>query len=302
VPNVLHVLVENPDELLNAGAYGAGAVVQVQSGAAAAGPFADDGSVPIVTLVRAYTYYDSDGVSSTWYRTRYENAAGTTTSDWSDVFQTGETAGLLCSLYDVKQRLFGTGTVSANEDELILEIIREVSDEIEDYVGAWLAPRPTDPLSTMTLLFDVPRATRSILLESGSRRCGIRTLTSMGLASQSQPESGGTYTAATLADVLLRPRPTDDGPAWRLELSDRSGSYFYPGYNTVQVVGSFGPETVAARIQAVALAAVTRRYMGKDTATTGVISVGPEGGVKLLGDISPSMRDTLNRLRVPAVA
>jgi hypothetical protein len=87
VPNILTISVPNPDQLLNAGAYGAGAVVQVQSGALEAGPFTDDGTVPIVTETTSYTYYDIDGTSSTWYRTRYENAAGTTVSDWGTPFQ-----------------------------------------------------------------------------------------------------------------------------------------------------------------------------------------------------------------------
>jgi hypothetical protein len=308
MPNLVRVTVEDPDEILNAGLYGAGALIRLQTSATEAGAFADvtgTGStptVPVVTQTRSYTAYDPNGLSSSWYRTRYENSGATRLSDWTAAFQVGdETAGFLCSLYDVKQRLFGTANTSTAEDELILEIIREVSDDIEDYVGAWLAPRPTDPASTMTLLFDVPRGTRSLLLESGSRRCGIRTLTSLGLASQSQPESGGSYTAATLADVLLRPRPTADGPAWRLELSNVSGSYFYPGYNTVESVGSFGPAAVAPRIQSVALAAVTRRYMGKETSSV-AIALGPEGSVRLLADIPPSMRATLDRLRVPAVA
>lgn len=305
MPNQITITVENPDQILNAGTYAAGAVIRLQTSATEAGAFADvsgTGSTPtiaVVTLVRAYTGYDPNGIASSWYRTRYENAGATRVSDWTPAFQVGdETAGLLCSLYDVKQDLNETGTTN---DELILEKIRAVSDEIEDYVGAWLAPRPTDPASTTTLLFDGCYG-RVLYLERGDRRIGIRTLTALGIATFTQPEIGGIYTAATLAQVFLRPRPNGDGPAWRLEFSDISGGQFYPGYNTVQVTGSFGPASVAPRIQEIARAATIRRFLGKETATTGVIALGPDGGVKLLSDISPSMRATLDRIRVPAVA
>lgn len=122
MPNILSISVPNPDQLLNAGAYGAGAVVQIQSGAALAGPFADDGTVAIVTNVTSYTHYDSDGTSSTWYRTRYENATGTTVSDWSDPFQPRTS---LVSLADAQSRSGGAVTqamIDGVEAELAADI------------------------------------------------------------------------------------------------------------------------------------------------------------------------------------
>ena len=308
MPNILTLTVENPDEILNAGAYGAGAIIRLQTSATEAGAFADvtgTGSTPtiaVVTATRSYTGYDPAGISTSWYRTRYENVGATRLSDWTPAFQVGdEMAGLLCSLADVKQEL---GETDTSQDELILEKIRQVSATIEGYVGAWLAPRPTAPTSTTTLLFDVERSTRSLLLEGNSRRFGIRTLTSLGIATTSQPESGGTYTAATVADVLLRPRPTADGPASHLVFTDiPTGpvTQFYQGYNTVRVVGSFGPASVAWDIQGVAIRATTRRVIGK--AGGGVtVAIGPEGTEFLLPDMSGADRATLDRIRIPAAA
>lgn len=306
MPNVLKITVENASELLNAGAYDAGALIQIQSSTTETQPgtFADisgTGSTPTIAIVsgtRTYTGYDPNGASSTWYRTRYKNAAGSRASDWSASFQVGdETAGMLCSVYDVSQRMFGTATPSDSQTEDILNIIREVSDEIEDYVGAWLAPRPTDPNSSTTLLFDVDYTCRALLLERGNRRVGIRSFTAVGTATQSQPETGGTFTSATLADLLMRPRPTTDGPGSYLVWNTTAGGWFYEGFNTVTITGSFGPASVAPRFQAVAIAAVTRRFLGKETSAT-AISLGPDGAVRLLGDISPSMKATLDRARV----
>jgi len=306
VPNPLQVTVENPDEILNAGLYGAGAVVRLQSSTTETQPgtFADlsgTGStptIPVVAATRTYTGYDPAGTSTSWYRTRYENAGATRVSDWSASFQVGdETAGLLCSTYDVTQRLFGSATVSDSDRENIAEIIRNVSNELEDHIGAWLAPRPTSPTSTTTFRFDVERSSRRLWLQRGKFYTGIRTITAISTAVQSQPETGGTLTAATLTDVLIRPQPSEGEPGWWIEVLATSGLVFYAGQNTVEITGSFGPARVAGWAQEVAIAAVTRRFLGKETATTGAISLGPEGAVRLLASLSPDMAKTVEAHR-----
>ena len=318
MPNTLTITVENPDQVLNAGLYGAGAVVRVQTGATKTGVFADvsgTGStptIPVVTATRSYTGYDPIGIGSSWYRTRYENVGATRLSDWSPAFQVGdETAGLLCSLYDVQQEL-GGGT-SANDDENILEKIRQVSSAIEHFIGQWMAPRPTDPASTTTLTFDVPWTygynynygwRRSLLLDRGSRLTGIRSFTTVGIATIDQPDSGGTYTNAATADVMLRPWPSADGPALRLELNrypTGSINLFYPGRNTVSVTGSFGYASVPYDIQGVAIRAAVRRFIGKGGGGTAV-AVGPNGTEILLPDMSGADRITLAQYKIPAVA
>jgi hypothetical protein len=310
VPNVLTITVENPDQIRNAGAYDTTAIMRLQTSATEAGAFADvsgTGStptIPVVAATNSYNGYDPNGIGSSWYRTRFENAGATRLSDWSAAFQTGdETVGLLCSVADVSQRMFGTSTTTANQTEMILDIIRGVSADIEGYVGRWLAPRPTNPASTMTLLFDNDGYSRSLLLEQGHVIAGVRSVTVVGVATSSQPETGGTFTSATLADVLIRPRPTADGPGLRLVLSDVAGSInrFYPGYNTVSVTGSFGFASVPADIQEVAIAAVTKRFLGKETAAA-IVSLGPEGGVTILSDLSPANRATLLRYAWPRAA
>lgn len=303
--NILRVTVENPDEILNAGHSGAGAVVQVQHDTTEAfSAPTDTGTIAIVTGTRSYTFYHQQGSASTWYRTRYETSAGVATSDWSEPFQAGvEGGGLLCSLQDVEQRLFGTATVSDNDRENILDIIRGVSSEMEEHVGCWLAPRPSDPASTTTLAFDVERTGRTLWLRNGNRYVGIRSISSINLATSSQPDTGGTYTTGTAANFLIRPRPTSDGPGWRIELTDRptgSATVLYAGYNTVQITGSFGPPSVAYWAQEIAIAGVTRRFLGKETAAT-AIGLGPEGGIRLLADLPRDMALRLEAHRfVPA--
>lgn len=91
--NILQVAVNSSAEILNTGAYGSGAVVRVQTSATEAGVYADvsgTGSTPTIAIVSgtsAYTGYDPNGTSTSWYRVRYENSGATRTSDWSDSFQ-----------------------------------------------------------------------------------------------------------------------------------------------------------------------------------------------------------------------
>ena len=77
---------------------------------------------------------------------------------------------LLCSIADVRAR-----TSSDIEDDPLGALIESVSDGIEGWVGAWLAPRPADPDLTTTYLFDVERQSSTLRLVRGDREAfGIR--------------------------------------------------------------------------------------------------------------------------------
>jgi len=75
-------------QLLNTAAYGTGAIIRLQSAATKDGTYANEATEPLVAGTETYTLYDTDGATSTWYRTRFENAGGTNTSEWSLRFPT----------------------------------------------------------------------------------------------------------------------------------------------------------------------------------------------------------------------
>ncbi len=95
MPNILTITVDDSANLLNAGAYGAGAVIRVQTSATEAGVYGDlsgTGSTPTIAIVSgtsSYTGYDPSGTATSWYRTRYENSGATRVSDWTTAFQAG---------------------------------------------------------------------------------------------------------------------------------------------------------------------------------------------------------------------
>ena len=167
MPNSITVYVEDASELLNAGMYDAGAIIRLQSCATETGVYADEATTALVAGTRSYVLYDVNGLSSTWYRTRYENVGGTVTSDWSALFQVGgEEGGYLCSLADVKQRLEITDTT---DDEWLQEQIIAITDEIESLTGRRLRPDPASGTKTVYLDYAgdgytlwMPRGVRSI--------------------------------------------------------------------------------------------------------------------------------------------
>lgn len=294
--NPIHVTVENPDELLNAGMYGAAAIIRLQSGAAEAGPFANESTATIVAATRSYTLYDADGASTTWYRVRYENVGGTSVSEWSAAFQAGdEQEGQICSIYDVEQRL--TGTISVNNRELLLEFIRDATTDIEGYCGRWFVPRPL--AGTTTYLFSPKTTGRTLRIPKG-----IRSITAIGYATSDQPDTGGAYTTITATDAILRPSPMDRDPAFpaatAVQLLDTSGGLFHAGINRVTITGAFGCAAVPANVAGIGANVVIRRFAAKGSGVA--MAVGSEDfAARILRWVSPEEREALDRIRAVRV-
>ena len=294
MPNMVRVLVDGVDDLLNAGMYDAGAVVQVQSCATETGVFVDLATAALVSGTNAYSIYDVNGASSTWYRTRYENAGGTVTSAWSDPFQVGgEQAGYLCSLYDVKQRL-GIADSVVTHDEELGSLIRAVSAEIERQTGCDF----TGDRGDRTYTFDVEEASQTLWVSRG-----IQSITTLGIATESQPDTGGSFTTATATTYGLRPLESERDhlgePARRVVFLD-TGTYFYAGYSTVQITGRLGWAEVPPEVERIAAGAVVSQWMTKGSEGPRAL-VGPDGRTTILRDISPADWSTLMSFRVPVI-
>lgn len=295
MPNVVQTTVENPDELLNAGAYGAGALIRLQTSPTQTGAYADVtgvGATPtltIITGVRSYTGYDPTGAAASWYRTRVENVGATRVSDWSTSFQVGpEGAGLICSLYDVKQEL---GSTSTADDETLLEKIRQIGAEIMNITGRRFVRMPAS--GTTTFLFDVrhPSWVRSLPVPQGIAEASL-----LEVAVSSQPEIGGVYSTVPTAEWWLRPviaERTYGWPPTSIAISDLSGSYFAIGSNTVRVTMGLGWPAIPPDIQAIALRAVVGSYLSKGSGAGGMAAVGPTGAMTVLRFISPADRELL---------
>jgi hypothetical protein len=269
--NVVRIIAEGSDELLNAGAYGTGAVIRLQTSATFGGVYANvtgTGSTPTIALVagdRTYTGYDPNGTAASWYKTRYENAGGTITSDWSDPFQV-EARGL-CDRGQVKARLMPANTtLDTADDELIDELIDQVTAWIEGYTGRRFTPETAATYTFDTSWGRVLRIPR-----------GIRSVTTLGVATGHQPDTGGTYTTVPAGDVLLRPLPADlpDGwPATEVRLSRASTGtvpMFVDAENGATITGNFGFASVPKDIEAVCIDAVVAAYQSRKNGASSVL-------------------------------
>lgn len=300
MPNPLHITSENSEELLNVGAYDAGAVIRLQWSATQAGAFVDvsgTGSTPTLALVagtRSYIGYDPNGTSSTWYRVRYENVGATRVSDWLAAFQVGgEEAGQLCSLYDIRQRL-GFPASDTTQDENILEIIGQVSASIMGYTGRRFARNPSS--GTTTFLYDVNRWSRTLYVPKG-----IAEMSQLEIASV----TNGAFTVIPTTDWFLDPPATERDygwPATRITLSNVSGWYFYPGKLVARLTMAEGWTSVPADIQAIAQRASVGAFLSKGSGASGVTLVGVTGGMTVLRNLSPADMETLTWYSHLAVA
>lgn len=303
----LHLTVEDSDGLLSDGMYGAAAVIRVQWSATAGGTYADlsgtgsDPTVPLVAGVRDYYADDPSGTSTRWYRSRYENAGGTILSDWSAVFQAGaETGTWLCTIGQVKARLFPAGPTDTTDDGLIAELIEQISDWIGGYTGRILYP-----VNAATYVFDTSYGNTLRI------PMGLRSATSVGVNNLAhQPDSGGSYTTVAAADYLLRPKPADLPPGWpatelRISRAATGTIHLFGNIeNGCTITGDFGFAAVPADIAAVAIDAAVAAYQSRKNGASSVL--GADGTAlppwsQFFGRGSPQ-RGTLDRYRYWAIS
>lgn len=240
------ITVPNADELLNAGLYGAGAVIRVQVGAAAAGPFADlsgtgaTATLPLVSGTRLYTAFDPTGTPASWYQYRFENAGATRLSDYVAAFQApAEDVGGVCSLYDAKQRLgFSTSTEDAN----ILGYIAQATDFLQRETGRLFVRSPLS--GTTTFLYDVSRPSRELWIPRG-----IATVTQLEV----KFTTTSSFVTVPTADWFLDPSPVEPGWTYtHITLSDLPTGgvpYFFPGKAVVRMTGAEGWPAVPASVE-----------------------------------------------------
>jgi len=126
----LEVIVADTTELLDAEAYGAGALLRWESCATIAGTYAEGGTEALVAGTSLYDIWDDAGLIGTWYRTRISDAGGSTFSPYSVPFQTAE-HGLYLSVDQ-----FRAFNAAANlSDEALLILLDAAAQAIIAAVG-----------------------------------------------------------------------------------------------------------------------------------------------------------------------
>ena len=204
-------------------------------------------------------------------------------------------ADQLCTTAQVKARLFPNGVTDTSDDTLISELIDEVSAWVQSYTGRKLVPE-----TGITYVFDteagyvlrIPR--------------GIRSITSMGVATTHQPDTGGVYTTVPASDRLLRPLTADAPEGWpptevRISRGTLTGTIasFARADNGATITGNFGFAAIPKEIEAVTIDAVVAAFQARRNGASAVM--GAEGmampeWMHYFGRGSPQ-RGTLDRYR-----
>lgn len=179
-------------------------------------------------------------------------------------------ADQLVTLAQVKQRVLPNGVTDTSEDPLLTELIEQATDYIQGETRCHFVETDGQTYVVDTAAGSVIRVPR-----------GVRAITALGIASSDQPDTGGTYTAVTLADVLLRPMPIErrqGWPAFSILLKGSSVGRLGPFLNGAQLTGNFGfgnsVTTVPPLVQAIALDAVAAAYASRAAGDSGV--AGPD--------------------------
>ena len=219
-------------------------------------------------------------------------AGGTSTSDWSPVFQVGtEEGGLICSLYDVKQVL-GIADAITTSDEELLEIIRAVTDEFESETGRDFTGARSD------VTFRVhTRYGRTLWFPKG-----LQSVTTLGIATQDQPASGGTYTTAATTTWYLDPPEYERDPYWpATRIVFLNGGQFYNASFGAEITGRPGFAAVPPRLSRIAANAVASKFITKGKDGPRAV-IGPDGRTTILRDVSPADWATVMSYAVIPVA
>lgn len=197
-------------------------------------------------------------------------------------------ADQVCTLTQVNRRLDFTDGAVPSRDAIITEIIEQVTDEMQQFVGRKLVPE-----AGATKLLDT-FAGHTIAVPYG-----IRAVTTLSIALTNQPDDGtGTYSAVAAADILLRPLPVDRRLGWpATEIVLKSGPLdtvipLRNARNGAKLVGDWGfsptpPVVARIGIDATIAAWLDRRQAGK---------AGPDS-IDLPGLLDPESLAALGRFR-----
>ena len=299
MPVSLPIPVANPDELLNAGMFGAGAVIRVQTGAAEAGAFADvagTGStptIPVVAATRAYTAYAPTGTAASWYRWRVENAGATRLGDWCAAYQGGQQ--YIVPVSSVRARIPGLTATDASRDAQLLEVMGIVTDEILSYTGRQLFPDPASGTRTVYLDHDGADS-RTLWIPRG-----IRAVSYLGVSSTDQPDDGtGTYTQVTSGVYLDPPEQqrSRGWPATRITLGRTANALFRCAKRSVKLTAGLGWAATPPTVARISLDAILAMYGAQSTGSSSRLVTTPDGGnFRFLRYIPAEDRETLDWYR-----
>jgi hypothetical protein len=205
-------------------------------------------------------------------------------------------ADQLCTKAQVKARLFPAGvSPDTSDDTLIDELIEEISAWVQDYTGRHFIAEIAATYTFDTVAGTVLRVPR-----------GIRSVTTLQVASTHQPDTGGTYVTVPASDYTLRPLAADLPEGWpateiRISRGTLTGtvSQFVNAQNGAKVTGNFAFAAIPRAIEAVAIDATVAAFQSRKNGASSVMGADDMAmppWSRFFGRGSPQ-RGTLDRYR-----
>ena len=228
----LDVTVDDIDQIVDQGYT----VIRVYTASAEDGSFTTlDGTIALVADQTGYSYVDTDGTTSTWYKVAYY---GTTPGESAkSSAQQGGTVDAYCTALDVRKELAigsGESEISQAYEDIIWDMCVEASRLIDEYKqveqNAYMAS------DSATRYVDGNGRTRLTL-----------PWPAVSISAVAVEETDGTYTSWDTTDYYTWPYHGDD-PILRIDVnpkSDGSKSVWIEGPKRVKVVGVFGISSTA---------------------------------------------------------
>jgi hypothetical protein len=232
----IDVSVDDAAALLDAGAYGPGALLRLERAADEAGPFTETSTQGIVAGIDAYALWDAGGSATSWYRSRVTNAGATILSEYSDPFQVDSTPSVT-TVAQVRALV----KTSLSDDDL-QELIDREEALLAAEIGALSGSRTETFVITGTNL-DQPvrlrRATGAVSVTEANVTITDVRLSSNGRVVTRLAE-GGWFPASWrgVVEVTFTPNDTARVVTWVIELvrarlaetgfrSETDGAYSY---------------------------------------------------------------------------
>jgi hypothetical protein len=272
--------------------------MRLQWSATAGGTYADvsgTGSTPTTTVEtdkRSYTGYDPVGTGVTWYRTRFENTGATRVSDWSPVFQVGETGGLYpdyASLDEMRTFLKITDVADIDDDLQIALAVTSASRAVD---------RATDRQFGL-LTTAAARYYRPVWSDQHGRWLAHidDLMSSTSLVVKSDTDDNATY-ETTITDYRLWPlNAASDGKPWR-EIVLGTGASIGLREGSLEVTALWGWSAVPATVKNATLIQASRFLKRRDSpfGIAGSPDLGNE--LRLLAKVDPDVAVMLMPYRV----
>jgi hypothetical protein len=207
-------------------------------------------------------------------------------------------ADQLCTPTQVKNRLQNAQagvTFSATDTTTIGELIDQVSDWVQHFTGRKLVA--------------VTSATYIVDTQAGyvlRFPMGVRAVSALGVnTSAHQPDTGGSYTAVSAANILLRPTPSELPIGWpateiRISRAATTGPLRFANIeNGASITCTAGFAATPPDIQAVTIDATVAAFQSRKNGASGVIGADGDAIVPWVSFFSRGspQRATLERYR-----